>query len=269
MDLRLALNAVSDVVNNRPRPIREFDQIYMKSADMLLQAEHVSRWLNKRRVVFIGDGDAIGLCLVHLHALGIIESGPSLVRVLDFDERIVNSIMTFAERYQVADRVSAELYNAADPLPTEHWQAYDAFYTNPPFGASNGGASMRVFCERGMEATGKNAIGCVVAADDQEFPWSQDVLFELEKQFLAQGFVISELVPAFHSYHLDDAPSLTSCSLVTRRLRFSPSTATSKAISKQDCENFYGDEVPLRYRYIRDLTSGGKLGPTDYKLEQL
>ena len=30
IDLRDALNAVSDVIQNRPRPIREFDQIYMK-----------------------------------------------------------------------------------------------------------------------------------------------------------------------------------------------------------------------------------------------
>ena len=41
IDLRAAINAVSDVVQNRPRPLREFDQIYMKSADMVLQSEIV------------------------------------------------------------------------------------------------------------------------------------------------------------------------------------------------------------------------------------
>ena len=67
IDLRACLNAISDVVNNRPRPLREFDQIFMKTANMLLQTEHVSRLFEGKRVVFIGDGDAIGLCLVHLH----------------------------------------------------------------------------------------------------------------------------------------------------------------------------------------------------------
>ena len=43
IDLRACLNAISDVVNNRPRPLREFDQIFMKTADMLLQTEHVGR----------------------------------------------------------------------------------------------------------------------------------------------------------------------------------------------------------------------------------
>jgi len=35
--LRAAVNAISDVIQNRPRPLREFDQIYMKAGDMLQQ----------------------------------------------------------------------------------------------------------------------------------------------------------------------------------------------------------------------------------------
>ena len=31
IDLRAAINAVSDVIQNRPRRLREFDQIYMKA----------------------------------------------------------------------------------------------------------------------------------------------------------------------------------------------------------------------------------------------
>ena len=53
IDLRKSLNAISDVVFNRPKPLREFDQIFMKSADMLLQTDHISRWFHERRVVFI------------------------------------------------------------------------------------------------------------------------------------------------------------------------------------------------------------------------
>ena len=139
IDLRQSLNAISDVVNNRPRALREFDQIFMKTADMLLQAEHVSRWFNAKRVVFIGDGDAIGLCLVHLHQLELLENGPQSVHILDFDERVVLSVKGFAERYGIEERVTAELYNVADPLPEAHWMKFDGFYTNPPFGASNEG----------------------------------------------------------------------------------------------------------------------------------
>ena len=57
------MNAVSDVVQNRPRPLREFDQIYMKTAEMVLQSEFVAHWAAGRRVAFIGDGDAISVCV--------------------------------------------------------------------------------------------------------------------------------------------------------------------------------------------------------------
>jgi hypothetical protein len=33
IDLRAAVNAISDVAQNRPPPLREFDQIYMKTGD--------------------------------------------------------------------------------------------------------------------------------------------------------------------------------------------------------------------------------------------
>ena len=142
MDLRKGLNAVSDVIVNRPPPLREFDQIYMKAADMLIQAEHVSKWLTDRDVVFIGDGDALALCVMHLAAEEHLPTGPKSVHVLDFDERMINSVLRFAERYGYSDRITAELYNVADPLPPAYRAKFGAFYTNPPFGGSNGGASV-------------------------------------------------------------------------------------------------------------------------------
>ena len=152
LDLRQAFNALSDVVVNRPAPLRRFDQIYMKISDMLLQAEHLTRWLDGKSVAFLGDGDAIGLALIHLQAEGVLQRGPNQVHVLDFDERIVNSINKFATTYDLEGKISAELYNVADPLPETHIGKYDAFYTNPPFGASNDGRSMEAFIKRGDEA---------------------------------------------------------------------------------------------------------------------
>ena len=173
LDLGKAFNALSDVVVNRPPPLREFDQIYMKISDMLLQAELLSRWVNGRSVVFLGDGDAIGLTLVHLQKEEIFDRGPSKVHVLDFDERIVNSIRSFAEKYDVEDKITAELYNVFDPLPENHIASFDAFYTNPPFGASNGGRSVEAFVRRGDEALASDGMSCIVVADDPNFSWTR------------------------------------------------------------------------------------------------
>jgi len=267
IDLRACLNAISDVVNNRPRPLREFDQIFMKTADMLLQTEHVGRLFEGRRVIFIGDGDAIGLCLVHLHNQRLLEHGPKSVHVLDFDEWVVLSIEDFAERFGLSDRVSAELYNAADALPQEHWEQFECFYTNPPFGASNNGKSIEVFLKRGVEAVGKDAIGCLVLADDPNSQWTRDVLLATQRIVVQKDFIISELIPEFHHYHLDDNPELTSCSMVIRRIKYHPSAYASKPLSPSMLTNFYGKESPLRVKYVRDLTRGGKFPSRDHEFE--
>lgn len=73
IDLRAAINAVSDVVQNRPRPLREIDQIYMKTGDMVLQSELVAKWADQKRLAFIGDGDAISVCVSYLKHRGILD----------------------------------------------------------------------------------------------------------------------------------------------------------------------------------------------------
>lgn len=269
IDLRACLNAISDVVNNRPRPLREFDQIFMKTADMLLQTEHVGRLFEGKRVVFIGDGDAIGLCLVHLHTMGLLERGPTSVHVLDFDERVVLSIRAFVERFGISKRVSAELYNVADALLQKHWEKFECFYTNPPFGASNHGKSIKAFLQRGIEAVGHDALGCLVLADHSSYSWTREVLLATQRILVHNGFMISELLPEFHHYHLDDAPDLTSCSMVVRRVEYQPAPYASTPLEPSMLANFYGEESPLRVRYIRDLTQGSKAPSRDHTIEPL
>lgn len=269
INLRESLNAVSDVVINRPRPLREFDQIFMKAADMLLQTEHVGRHFDGRRVVCIGDGDAIGVCLVHLHKQGLMEKGPRSVHVLDFDERVIMSIRRFAKAYGLEDRLSSELYNVIDPVPKKHWRKFDGFYTNPPFGAYNKGRSVQAFALRGEEAVGRDGVGCLVIADDQRHSWSREVLRSTERQMLDTGFVIAELIPEFHGYHLDDAPDLTSCSLVVHRTEPPGVKYASKQLDEAQLADFYGRNRDLRVKYVRDLTGGSHFPSTDYKLEYL
>lgn len=151
IDLRLAMNAISDVIVNRPRPIRKIDQIYMKAGDMVLQSELVARWADGKRLAFIGDGDAISVCIAYLKQRNIIGYGPSKICVFDFDERICRAVERFADKERL-ETLESRLYNCLDPFPSNG--KFDLFYTNPPWGASNDGESVKVFAQRGMEATG-------------------------------------------------------------------------------------------------------------------
>lgn len=269
INLRESLNAISDVVINRPRPLRAFDQIYMKAADMLLQTEHVGRKFDGRRVVCVGDGDAIGICLVHLHEQKHLEQGPRSVHVLDFDERVVMSVRRFAKSYGLEGRLTSELYNVVDPLPKKHWRKFEGFYTNPPFGAYNEGRSVRAFALRGEEAVGRDGIGCLVIADDRRRPWSREILRSTQRQMLDVGFVVSELIPEFHGYHLDDDADLKSCSLVVRRVDKPGARYASRPLDLAELADFYGRSRDLRIKYVRDLTRGERFQATDHEFEYL
>ena len=251
--LKDAINAISDVVQNRPRPIREFDQIYMKTGDMVIQSEIVANWADARRLAFIGDGDAIGVCVAYLQKREfnnspIFDFGPSKITVFDFDERQVHSIRSFAERKHIR-HLNAELYNARDPFPMVN--RFERFYTNPPWGQSNDGESVHVFMERGMEACGHGGQGMVVIADDEELEWPKRVLYTTQKRASDLGYFVSRMQPLMHSYHLDDDALLRSCNLFLEALPGNRQPDGSRPVDKDRLTNFYGRDQDLRMRYIK------------------
>lgn len=269
IDLREAINAVSDVVQNRPRPLRDFDQIFMKTGDMVLQSELVARWADGKRLAFIGDGDAISVCVAYLHHRGIIPYGPSRIVVYDFDERVCEAIKRFADRERL-ENLDSQLYNClgAFPGPTD----FDRFYTNPPWGASNGGESVKVFTQRGMEAIGFEGEGIIVIADDPDLEWPGRVQASLQKAALEAGFVVRRLMEQVHSYHLDDAPELRSCNVILRSTGQRPDAIPSEAITDPArLKHFYGRDNHPEVRYVRERMrlDYGKANENEYTLELL
>ena len=85
----------------------------------------------------------------------------------------------------------------------------------------------------------------------------------------SNGFVVAEVLPQFHHYHLDDDPNLTSCSLIAVRLGDSGVKSVSESLPREALENFYGAFAPLNVRYVLDLRKGGALPSFDYHLERL
>lgn len=251
VDLRKAINAVSDVIQNRPRPLRIFDQIHMKAGDMVMQSEIVADWSDGKRLVFIGDGDAISVCVTYLQVKGILNFGPSHVTVLDFDERTVNAVNLFAEKNDIPN-LEARLYNVLDAMDAS--ANFDLFYTNPPWGASNNGESVNVFVERGIEATRCAGEGMIVIADDDELEWPKRVLASVQSFASGKGFYVTRMQRKLHEYHLDDAPELKSCNLYVGALPGNGKTRRkSEGISDEiRLANFYGRSKAPRVRYVKE-----------------
>jgi predicted methyltransferase len=270
INLKDAINAVSDVVQNRPRPLREFDQIYMKTGDMVMQSELVARWAKNKRLAFIGDGDAISVCVALLKAREIFDEGPSHITVFDFDERICGAIKRIADHEQMVNLESC-LYNCADAFPEDMIGQFDCFYTNPPWGASNAGESVKVFMERGFEATGNRGEGLVVIADDHDLEWPQQVLAQVQKFALQRDQFVQKMHSKMHLYHLDDNPSLRSCNLFFKALPMDRPPIISKGLERERLDNFYGRGQPLTIRYVRERkrVDYGKAHDEEYAIEPM
>jgi predicted methyltransferase len=269
VDLRAAINAISDVIQNRPRPLRNFDQIYMKAGDMVLQSELVARWAEGKRLAFIGDGDAIGVCVAYLQKRGILSYGPTAITVFDFDERICSSVERFADSERL-EHLHSMLYNCLDPFP--EGRPFDCFYTNPPWGASNQGESVKVFMQRGMEAVEYQGEGMVVIADDAELLWPQQVLASVQQFAVASGFFVQRMMPQLHRYHLDDNPDLRSCNIMFKALPDTlPPGGSAPITDPGRLANFYGRGGSPRVRYVREKKrlDYGKAHDDEYSLEYL
>lgn len=239
----------------------------MKAGDMVMQAEFVAHWANERRLAFIGDGDAISVCVAYMQARQIVDYGPSKITVFDFDERIVGAVNRFADRERL-DCLSAELYNCLDAFPMP--SRFDCFYTNPPWGASNNGESVNVFTQRGMEAVGFKGEGLIVIADDDELAWPQQVLASAQRFALENGFFVNRMAPKLHAYHLDDNPELRSCNLVVRSIPgYERCFSSEPIVAPSRLDNFYGRNRQPRVKYVRELKrlDYGMASDAEYELE--
>lgn len=269
IDLRGAINAISDVIQNRPRPIREFDQIYMKAGDMVIQSEIVARWADGKKLAFIGDGDAISVCVAYLHSREIFDFGPTEIAVFDFDERICGAVTRFADKERL-DQLRSRPYNCLDSFPND--ERFDCFYTNPPWGASNLGASVNVFVQRGMEAVGYQGEGMVVIADDDELAWTKQVLANVQQFSIKSGFFVQRMQPQLHQYHLDDAPDLRSCNIMLKALMGSRPPGPSERITDPErLRNFYGRDASPRVHFVKERKrlDYGKAHEDEYLFELL
>jgi hypothetical protein len=241
----------------------------MKAADMVLQSEYVARWADGKRLAFIGDGDSISVCVAYLRTRQIIDYGPSIIQVFDFDQRMCGAISRFADSERI-DGLSAQLYNCLDPFPSV--AQFDCFYTNPPWGASNEGESVCVFMQRGMEAVGYAGEGMVVIADDDDLPWPKQVLAKVQTFALANGYYVQKMMPKMHSYHLDDNPDLRSCNLMFKAIEDQTRPIQSEPILEQKrLAHFYGRDRKPHVKYVleTDRLDYGKANENEYTLETL
>ena len=225
---------------DRPRPNRDIDQIFMLPGSQLNQAKLVSDYLRDREVVFVGDGDCMALTLGLLAKEGVIE-GPAFMRVLDFDQRIVEFIGKASQQFGFHEKIEAHLYNVKNPIDPRWRHRSDVFYTNPPYGSRNEGFSAKAFLGRCMELCGPvGSWGIAILPYHHHEEWSRRAMLSVQSFLLKHGYLVSEMLLEMHSYHLDDNPRLLSGTVVVDRATEVVEPFGERSLTSEELSYFYG-----------------------------
>ncbi len=248
----------------RPESLRDFDQIPMRGSDLLCQVKLIAPHLAGKRVVFVGDHDGTSLLLGLLSSHGLLR-GPAQMALLDFDDCLLEVARTFAEGHHFSEWFAGRLYNVFDPPPKELIGTFDAFYTNPSYGASNSGASARLFITRGCELTNSvRSAGYILLPTDHERLWTRASMLATQTFLINHGLGVTTQLPQLHRYHLDDDATLMSSLLCVEReaaIMYAPPLPwQGRTVNPSEIPHFYGrDVLPPYPRYIavdgRELTS--------------
>lgn len=244
----------------RPPSLRSFDQIPMRGCDLLQQVKQIAPAFAGRSVAFVGDSDGMSVLLGLLAMRG--GPRPAVMHVLDFDERLLAALYDLAARHGFDDLLHGWHYNVFDPIPAALHVSCDWFYTNPPYGMRNNGASARLFVARGCELVTATGAGGIVLPDDPARPWSVRAMRATMRFLGHHGWIERKRFPMAHRYELDDDPELASDLVVVDRVRsvdVQPLAYTGRGVDFSEIPNFYGYSTTPPYpRYI------GTDGTPDY-----
>ncbi len=234
----------------RPLALRAYDQIPMRSEDLIRQVRLVAPLLADRAVAFVGDYDSAS-ALIGL--LGAHDAPcPSHMLVLDFDDRVLATLEMIARRHGFADRLEVRRYNVFDPVPPDLVGRYDWFYTNPPYGASNNGESGRLFIARGCELVRRDGRGCIILPDDANRPWTRRAMMATQQFMAAHNWLVRAKLDDMHHYHLDDDPHLASSLLLVEHVADAYGVRRAmpyigRRVQAPEIPHFYGRRVAPPY----------------------
>lgn len=241
----------------RPKPLRDYDQISMQAGDLLRQVKLMQPLLEGKRVAFVGDNDGASILLGLLGVQGA--AMPTRMTLLDFDLRILASATAMAQDAGFADKFEVRPYNVFDLVPVDLAGCFDVFYTNPPYGKGNTGASGRLFATRGAELCHRQggACGCIILPDDDERAWTGNAMLATQRFLTEHGWSVREKLSQLHHYDLPGDPGLTSSTLWVRDALEGKGIAgmpyAGKRVSGEEIAYFYGRKVPPPYpRYIQE-----------------
>ncbi|NPV88606.1 bis-aminopropyl spermidine synthase family protein [Coprothermobacteraceae bacterium] len=221
-----------EVTQDRPKAIKDYDQGYVTSEDTVRRVALIHRFgdLEAKDMLIVGDDDLTSL------ALGITGL-PRSVKVLEVDTRLVEYINAKAKQLGMHN-VSAELYDVQYPFRQELKGAFDVFITDP-VETIEGITLFFSRCAEGLRGVDSVGYFGLTHLESSRQKW-----YQIQKNLLDMGFVITDIIRDFHEYDLDPED------LLTQGFR----VVTKAPVSVQMPDEYFYTSDYFRIYAVRELT---------------
>ncbi len=177
-----------EVTANRPLPISDFDQGFVRPRDTIARLAFMYERgdLEDQEIFILGDDDLLSV------AIGLTGMAKG-VCVVEIDTRITSFIRNFCENRGIKN-IYVKEYNVLEEIPKEERRKYDVFVTDPVETRKG----LKLFVGRCIEALkGKGASGYIGLTHREA---SLSKWHDFQKFLIEAGFVITDILRDFSIY---------------------------------------------------------------------
>jgi len=185
------LRKYGEIAGNRPEAIEQYDQGFISIEGIVRRISFIYERgdLLDNKIFVVGDDDLFSIA-------ASLTGLPEFIQVCEIDERLVLFINRVAEEFGLP--VNATVFDVQQPLPGNFSKKFDIFVMDPVETIPG----LNLFLSRGASAL--KGAGCSGYFGITTLEASRTKWYEIEKNILDMGFVITDLKRRFSVYPQED-----------------------------------------------------------------
>ncbi len=199
------LKKYNEIIENRPKPVKIYDQGYINPEDVMRRASFIYERgdLESSDILIIGDDDLLGISLA-------LTNMPSHIEILEIDSRLIDFINNVAKKYNF--NLHAQKYDIRNPINDNLRGRFDTFITDPVETIKG----ISLFLSRGAESLKNNGSGYfgLTHIEASLGKWR-----EIEKILIDMNFAITDMLRDFSIYPMKNNLEISSEDyIITRKI---------------------------------------------------
>lgn len=204
-DFQPILERFIEIVKERPAPIVDYIQGYMKEEDIVRRIifMHSYNDLKDKNIIIIGDDDLLSIALA-------LTKLPKRIVVLDIDKRLACFLKEVNKKENFNIKVGE--YDISEPFPKNLQRKFDVFSCEPLETYSG----LRLFIGRGINALKKNGVGYFgLTIQEASYPKWQDI----QKFIIKANGVLTDMIKGFSAYPVNSYKNFNCEEILLKRLK--------------------------------------------------